>query len=501
MLRGFFKENASEAKRLKAHYAVFLGIYTFYGYQVCPFLDDLSIAGIMLPAMLAVVIHLVARSYFLEKLEAKGIEGQVIRIFQYDWLTFSALGIGISAYNFLYHEFPLSSGGKVLVGFIVFGLYIALDTALRRDLAIARRLRSKGEDYPISSQFLSYPTKFMLFSALNVSIMGLIGVLVAVKDLVWVRNTDLSAFEIQAFVFLDTAVVVAILSGYILLVVRQYGKKIRFALREENKTLRAVQNGDLTSRVPVISNDEFGHLAHLTNSMISQLGDSIEEVARNKSATIQAFVALAAKRDNETGLHLKRTQLYVELLARHLMQTPKFLEILNKEHVETIVDAAPLHDIGKVGIPDAVLCKPGRLNPTEFEIMQTHTTIGAEALAEANEKLGGSSFIYTAIEIAEFHHEKWDGTGYPHRIRGNDIPLAARIMAVADVYDAIRSQRVYKPARSHKDALSVVLDGSGSHFDPEIVEAFLAVEQDFEEISEWYKDDVETVKDMAEMIA
>lgn len=496
-----FDQKNTETKRLLAHYCAFIGIFTLYGYKVCPFIDDLSIIEVIMPALAAIAMHYGIRSVSLPRMPRDDITAQAKSIFKLDWSLFTSLGLIIATYNSVIYGFPAGSGAKVTLIFIVLGLYIALDLALRRDLETAKTLSASGRDFPISARFLPYETKFMLFSAMNIAVMGLISVLVAIKDLVWVRDADLSENQIQALVFFDTSVVLSILSAYVLLVIKQYSNKIKFALDQENKTLRAVQKGDLTSRVTVVSNDEFGHLACLTNSMVSQLKRSIDEVARNKSATIQAFIALAAKRDNETGLHLTRTQIYVRLLAEHMEKSPTFRTLLDHETVETIVSAAPLHDIGKVGIPDAILCKPGRLNSDEFAIMQTHTSIGAEALHEANEKLGGSPFIHTAIEIAEFHHEKWDGTGYPHRLAGEAIPLSARIMAVADVYDAIRSQRVYKPARSHEDARNILLDGAGSHFDPQIITAFAAVEEAFEDIAERFKDHADDAQALAKNVA
>lgn len=494
------KEN-SENKRLLVHYAAFLAIYTIYGYQVCPFLDSLSLTEIIVPALLAVTLHFIFRNALMPDLGLETISRQVFRVFKFDLVLFTVLGLAVALYNYWTYGFPTGSGSKVIVGFAVLGFYISLDIALRRDLNIAKKLRAKGIDFPITEQFLPYQTKFMLFSALNVAIMGVVCIMVALKDLVWVRKVNLSNSEVQSLILLDTSVVIFILSGYILLVVKQYSQKIEFALNEENKTLRAVQKGDFSTRVPITSNDEFGHLASLTNAMITKLKGSIDEVARNKNATIQAFIALAAKRDNETGLHLKRTQMYVRLLAEHMKDLPEFHKELTTENVETIVSAAPLHDIGKVGIPDAVLCKPGRLSPDEFEIMQTHTSIGAEALHEANETLGGSPFINTAIEIAEYHHEKWDGTGYPHRLTGENIPLSARVMAVADVYDAIRSKRVYKSAKSHDDARNILLEGSGLHFDPRVVDAFQAVEAKFEQIATHFGDETSDELELAQNVA
>jgi HD-GYP domain-containing protein (c-di-GMP phosphodiesterase class II) len=482
-----FVGSASDDKRLAAHYVAFVGVYVLYGYHVCPFLDDLSLVEIGVPVVIAVGLHFLAHKLIEQGIDRMPLGRRVTSMFVLDWLLFTALGGFVAVFNFYAHGFPAGSGGKVVVGFAALGLYISLDLALRRDLKLALRLRDAGVAFPITDQFLPYQTKFILFSWINVFILSVIGVLVALKDIEWIRSTEMATSALQRLVLIDAAVVLTVLGSYIMLVVRQYSRKIAFSLSEENATLRAVRVGDLSSRVAVISNDEFGHLAHLTNAMIGRLERSIDEVERSKTATIRAMVSLAAQRDNETGLHLKRTQIYVELLARQLQKSGRH-DGLDDEAITMIVKAAPLHDIGKVGVPDAVLRKPGKLDDDEFAIMHTHTTIGADALREASATLGESPFLVTAIAIAEHHHERWDGRGYPSRLSGDAIPLAARIMAVADVYDALRSARVYKPARSHAEASAIIFEGAGTHFDPAVVDAFRNVEQDFARIADELQD-------------
>ena len=481
----------ADRSRLMLHYGAFIIVYALYGYQVCPFLDDLTLAQLVVPPAFAIVVHFGLRSVWFASTRKMALNCQASRMFWGDWLLFIAMGAAVGAYNTIVHDFPGGSAAKVIIGFTLLGLYIALDLALRHDLAIARHLRSSNADLPIDGQFLPYKTRFMLFSAINIATMALVAILVAVKDLVWVRDTELDQGAIQLLVFVDTAVVVGILGTYIMIVIRQYAQKIEFAMAEETIALTAVRSGNLSSRVAVVSNDEFGQLATLTNDMIARLGSSLEDVARSQHAAIKALVSLAAKRDNETGMHLARTQKYVALLAEQLKDGFTHREELDPETMRAIVDAAPLHDIGKVGIPDAILLKPGRLERDEFTVMQTHTSIGADALIDAGAEIGASIFVDTAIDIARHHHERWDGTGYPDGLAGQDIPLAARIMAVADVYDAIRSQRAYKPARPHADARQIIVDGSGNHFDPDIVNAFLLVEDKFADIAETHRDEME----------
>lgn len=230
-----------------------------------------------------------------------------------------------------------------------------------------------------------------------------------------------------------------------------------------------------------------------------------EEVARRthevqviQDVTIVAMASLAETRDNETGNHIRRTQHYVRALAHRLKSWPRFRSLLDHQTIELIYKSAPLHDIGKVGIPDRILLKPGRLTPAEFEIMKTHTILGRNAIAAA-EKVSDapSSFLRFAREIAHYHQEKWDGSGYPEGLAGDDIPVSARLMAVADVYDALISRRVYKPPFPQETAVRILREGRGKHFDPDMLDAFLDIAEDFAEIAARYSDSEEEVARVA----
>ncbi len=216
---------------------------------------------------------------------------------------------------------------------------------------------------------------------------------------------------------------------------------------------------------------------------------------------VRALACLAEARDNETGHHIVRTQFYVELLARHLMHHERFREALAGNRLAMVVKAAPLHDIGKVGIPDAILIKPGKLTAEEFETMKTHARIGADAINKAMQQaiagaddnaaeqaVGAFAFMKAATEISLCHHEKWDGNGYPNGLAGDAIPASARLMALADVFDALTCRRVYKAPIPLEEATHIIQEGSGTHFDPEVVNAFLACRKEFSEIAERFAD-------------
>jgi putative two-component system response regulator len=198
-----------------------------------------------------------------------------------------------------------------------------------------------------------------------------------------------------------------------------------------------------------------------------------------RDVAIFAMAKLAESRDTDTGAHLERVRAYSRILAQHLAAVDKFRHQISAEYIRLIYQTSPLHDIGKVGIPDSVLLKPGRLEPAEFEVMKTHASIGARTLDAALQTFPGVTFLQMAREIAATHHEKFDGTGYPAGLRGQDIPLSGRIVAVADVYDALTSERPYKRAFSHDEARNIILKDSGTHFDPDVVEAFHKCEEKF----------------------
>jgi putative two-component system response regulator len=212
-----------------------------------------------------------------------------------------------------------------------------------------------------------------------------------------------------------------------------------------------------------------------------------EEVRDIQDVTILMMASLAETRDHETGNHIIRTQHYVKIIAMQLREHPRFASYLEDATIDLLFKSAPLHDIGKVGIPDSILVKPGKLTPEEFEIMKTHTTIGRLAIESAEKRLGKHvPFLVCAKEIAYSHQEKWDGSGYPEGLAGDAIPVSARLMAIADVYDALISRRVYKPAFSHQAAMQVIEEGRGRHFDPDIVDAFVQVQLQCKRIAEQY---------------
>ena len=230
-------------------------------------------------------------------------------------------------------------------------------------------------------------------------------------------------------------------------------------------------------------------LAVLNNELEREVQHRMRENLLIQEVSIRALARLAETRDNETGNHLLRTQAYVRALAQQLRQHPDYAPELDERSIALFARSAPLHDIGKVGIPDQVLLKPGPLTPDEWAVMKTHAQLGAEAIARAElEDEPHVEFLDCAVQIARHHHERWDGRGYPDGLTGSSIPLAARLMALADVFDALISVRVYKPAMPFDQARVAILAGRGTQFDPNIVDAFVACYDEFCAIARQHSD-------------
>lgn len=220
-----------------------------------------------------------------------------------------------------------------------------------------------------------------------------------------------------------------------------------------------------------------------------QVRRQVREITSAHLAAIFSMSKLAESRDPETGHHLERVREYCRLLATRLSGDEACRHLIDERFIENIYAASPLHDIGKVGVPDHILQKPGKLTAEEFAAMKTHSLIGAQTLRAVDSQHPGNAFVAMGIEIAESHHEKWNGSGYPHALKGEAIPLPARIAALADVYDALTSKRCYKEAMPHEKATEILLAESGQHFDPRIIEAYSAIEREFRAVRTFYHEE------------
>jgi len=479
------------SKRARLHYLFTLAVIGIYGVQVCPFIESLTILQLAVPIVLVIAIQVLLRySIVAPIIEKTDFKNQVIQAFKYEWALFFISGLLLTAYNSLVYDFPVGSGFKVLIGFMAIGFFVAIDLALERELVLSRYMRENGISIRPDKNFLTVVGKFSIFSTLSILFLVTIFFLLISKDLQWLgkMGNDFSSEALRA-VFIESAFVGTVMLSYTLLVINAYARNLKFFICNENHVLDEVSSGHLDRTVPVCTNDEFGVMAEHTNAMIRSLQERTAALQKTQDITILSLASLAETRDNETGAHILRTQHYIKALAIALREHPRFVSELNDVTIEQLYKSAPLHDIGKVGIPDSILLKPGKLDDDEFEIMKTHASLGAEALRLAEIELGESSFLHFAREIAESHHEKWDGSGYPKGLKGDDIPMSGRLMAVADVYDALISKRVYKRAFEHSEAITIIKGSRDVHFDPDIIDAFLRIEDEVKQIAARYSDE------------
>jgi len=268
------------------------------------------------------------------------------------------------------------------------------------------------------------------------------------------------------------------------------GEHILFLEYFANEVDNNIQNhlvSELMARYADMSKqlEEKNHMLNEYNNHLEKLvQEKVKEISDSQVATIHALVKSAESRDEETGAHIERTARYCRLIAEKLREAGKYKDLINDEYTENIEMAAPLHDIGKVGIPDSILLKPGRLTDDEFETMKSHVIKGYGTLASVDSLYHENAFLRLGMEISRYHHEKWDGSGYMSELSRDEIPLSARIMALSDVYDALRTKRVYKPAFSHEKTVSLIKEGRDKHFDPELVDLFIEHSLLFDEIFE-----------------
>ncbi|WP_428603729.1 HD domain-containing phosphohydrolase [Sedimenticola sp.] len=477
-------------RRTLLHYLLGMVLLAIYGVQVCPFLDSLNPAQLLIPILVVFTGLFLIRLTNQTRIDTTTLKRRVKRQFTTDLTLFASGGALLALFNTVTFDFPLLSGIKVLAGMLILGFMIACELALDQEYRLAQTIAVTGEQiapdsnpYPLSKKF----SGFAIVCALSV-----IGVvfLVINKDLEWLQGpgADIPHQLSQRYILLEISFVVTVMMGYVLAIILGYSRNLRYFLNNQSRTLLQVTGGALDTQVPVTSNDEFGLIAARTNQMIKGLAQRTAELHLTRDVSILGLASLAETRDNETGAHILRTQHYVRLLAEQLQTTAGFEILQNAETIELLFKSAPLHDVGKVGIPDHILLKPGKLTEEEFAIMKRHAQIGADALAVAADQLGSNSFLRFAREISLTHHEKWDGTGYPNGLKAQEIPVSGRLMALADVYDALRSRRVYKPPFNHNEAKTILLEGKGRHFDPDVVDAFIAREADFIEIAHRYQD-------------
>ena len=475
--------------RASVHYMLVLAVMGGYGVGICPMVASVPKMPWFLLMGTALILMRGARwclSRFVFCIAPPRL--QVAGLFFLDVALLGLVGLVVSVLLDTWWGGGTRSSVEVITGFLSLGFFVGADLGLIHNRRLAMKI-GRGL-FTTSGHFVSVSRKLVLVTVASLTAVTVTMIVVYFNDFCWLDSHIMTA-EDRKSVFFNQAFIITILMGYTANIVMTYARNIHLFLEEETRTLRAVSAGDFDTRVPVAFNNELGVIASYTNRMIAGLKEQNLMVERLRDVIINSMASLAETRDNETGSHIRRTQHYVKLLAETLAQVPAYGGVLPPSVVDLLYKTAPLHDIGKVGVPDAILLKTGPLTKEEFAVMKVHTLKGEEAIRRAELKMGpgaDTSFLACAREIAGSHHEKWDGSGYPRGLAGSDIPLSARLMALADVYDALRSQRVYKEACPHEEARKIILEGRGTHFDPAVVDAFVACEHRFVEIAGCFED-------------
>ncbi|WP_038211204.1 HD-GYP domain-containing protein [Vibrio orientalis] len=475
--------NASLTLKL---YVVAALIFGIYGGRVCPMLETLTASQILFHISVTYGAVFLFRHYLLRD-HSLVKENRLARL---DATLFCLASLPLALFYNFHYDFPLDSNLKVLLGMTLFGFFTGLILQLIAKLAQFDNLSNQQRrDFELSGERQSMVKQMIIMVSLLLVTLSTMLAMVAVKDIFWLEHNPDRVLDgsgkisvIKEFIY-----IAFVLGGYAITIMVLWSKLMHKILLAQESSLVEVTKGNMNTRLPIFEHDELGSMASLTNEMLDSLQSSQEEVKTTRDVAIISLSALAESRDNETGAHILRTQEYVRALAQYLSQFEQHQTLLTENYIELLYKSAPLHDVGKVGIPDQILLKPGKLTAEEFEVMKGHPEIGAKALSMAEQQLGSNSFLQLAKEISLTHHEKWDGKGYPNGLKGEEIPLSGRLMALADVYDALISERVYKKAFSHDKAKSIILEGDGQHFDPQIVQAFLAIEHEFVAIADKYR--------------
>ena len=478
--------------RAKLHYLALMLVMPVYGIRVCPFIEAQNPLDVIVTIDGLLILMWFARAPLYARLvERASPLAQAGRVFALELTLLAAAALALGIYNIVANDFPLVSGMKILVGITAMGFFAAADLALERERLIATNVERDGRQLTPSGNFFPLASKMAAFATVVVALLVGVFALLINKDLDWLfevsNSVDPQAAQLS--VLKEFGFVLLIALPEVANIILSFSRNLNLLLARENRVLEQVAAGRYETAVPVSTNDEFGIMAVRTNEMIRRIRERTDELNHTRDVTILTLASLAETRDNETGAHILRTQRYVKALAEQLRTHSRFSATLDDETIDLLYKSAPLHDIGKVGIPDAILLKPGKLTDEEFAIMKGHAQIGADALAIAEKALGANSFLRIAREISLTHHEKWDGSGYPAGLSGDAIPVSGRLMAVADVYDALISKRVYKPAFSHEKAMAIIREGRGRHFDPDVVDAMNAIEATFQQIAADFRDE------------
>ncbi len=470
------------AARSAGHHVLSSVVITIYGYNVCNFINGLELtvwAATLLPALFSQWLLRNAITGRISTLDP-AMRPQLACLGELS--AFIAGGSLIGVINTVVHGFPAASGLMAMLGFVTIGIFAGVDQAF-----VQTRIRFEEGGIPSFSTKPNSPFAVRLglsFGIVMVLVIGIITLLV----LRGIENgTVQDALGFRRLV-IEFAFVFAVILCYVANAARGAEKLLAKAVAEQVQTLGEARGGRAQRRAVIGTRDEIGFVSAEINHLLDELDRAQDKTTRTNDAIMKALIGLAGARDNETGDHLQRTQRYVGILCHQLALHTEHAQALSPLAIADIINAAPLHDIGKVAVPDAILHKPGRLSLEEYEVMKTHVGHGLAVIDKVIADVGATPYLTAARDVIAGHHEHWSGGGYPFGLKGAEIPIAGRVMALADVYDALRSERVYKPAMSHAEARQILIDGAGTQFDPLVVAAFLAVEPEFKRVAERFAD-------------
>lgn len=379
-------------------------------------------------------------------------------------------------YNSYENYADMVSTGKVFLGCTALGFFTACDMALERQKFIQgnQELINLNE----TSTKVAFPitTKMTILAVFSLVFMTGIMLLVFLKDLYWFIDLEQENYGEARITFMRELLFVGgVILAEMINIIVLFCKNLKLHFNKQNHSMEAVSKGDLNQLVKINSQDEFAVMGHYTNFMIEMLKERNRQLEKTRQEIIQRLGRAAEYRDNETGMHVVRMSHYSQALAKKAN--------LSKERCDLILQASPMHDVGKIGIPDKVLLKPGKLEGEEWTTMQTHVEVGASILSGSDSRL-----MQLAEEIAATHHEKFDGTGYPKGLKGEEISIEGRIVPICDVFDALTSERPYKKAWTVEDAINLLKREKGKHFDPDLVDKFISILPEILEIRERYSE-------------
>lgn len=465
------------AARSAGHHLVSSVFVTIYGYSVCNFINGLEVslwAATLLPVLVA---QWMLRSAIAARISAASSAARPRLAFCGELGVFVIGGAVIGVVNSVFHGFPPGSGLKAMMGFVTIGIFAGVDQAFVRT-----RIRFEEGGMPSLPSTPRSPFAVRLGLSFGL-VTALLLVVISLLVLRGIEDGTVQSAQGFRHLAIEFAFVFLVILCYVGNCARGAERLLAKAVSEQVKTLGEAREGRARRRAVIGTHDEIGFVSGEINHLLDELDRAHETTTRTNDAIMQALIGLAGARDNETGAHLQRTQRYVGILCNQLALDPEHASALSPSAIADIVSAAPLHDIGKVAVPDAILRKPGRLTPEEFEVMKNHVTHGLAVIDKVVADVGATPFLAAARDVIAGHHEHWNGAGYPFGLKGAAIPLAGRVMALADVYDALRSARVYKPAMTHAEARRILIDGAGTQFDPLVLAAFLVAEPQFERIA------------------